>query len=258
MVLLAFLLNAAPTLDDIASSVGAVPHRVTFARLEDFVAQQHDGPELERALLLQAQLSRSDGDDEAAERSLERLLAFGGDSEWHRDAMLELAGLNVTRWRFAAAIAAFDTLAARSDGRWQYQAQTAAAQARSERTRLFAAFGIALLLVSIIVVRLFAARHALWPLTEEVVYAAPLAVLMLIAAAAEPKAEARAVSILALGGLALIWAHSTFLRGHRPSRAWRYAEPLFGGAQALGLLYCAIVSNNLWARFAETLATGAE
>ncbi len=258
IVLLVMLAANDARFEDIASQVGAVTHRQSCEQLEAFVAAHANDPDADRALLLEAQLKRADADDEPAIQLLDRILSHGASSSWWRDAALERAQLDIGAWRFSAAISAYEALAHDTDGRWRYQAQMGAAEALAARARLFLAVAILVALLAVLTWRLVLARRVLWPVTEEVTYALPIAALLGFSALCQPSSEARAVLTLVVGGLLLLLANSAFWRLRRPQGAMRFIEPAFGACQAVGLLYCAIVSNNLWHRLVETFATGAE
>lgn len=257
-VLLLALASQDSGLEELASNVGAVSHPQTISALEAFVASHPGDPNVDRALLLEAQLYRADGDDAHALEVLNRILAAPGFSAWRRDAALERASLDVAAWRFGAALSAYGWLAHDPDERRRYQARMGAAEALAMRARLYLGCAISFALVAVVLWRLARARRALLPPTEEVTYALPLVVLLGIAALSQPAAEARAVLTLAGGGLVLLWANSSFWRLRRPRGLLRVVEPAFAAGQAFGLLYCAIVSNNLWHRLVETFVNGAE
>ena len=86
----------------------------------------------------------------------------------------------------------------------------------------------------------------------------PVVLVMLLAALSQPPEEARAVATVALGGAVLLWAHGAQLRAHPPSPLARFLLGAIGLGEAAALLYCAVVANDLWMKFAETLSNGAE
>jgi hypothetical protein len=180
-----------------------------------------------------------------------------GDGEWGLHGQKGRADLDLYQHRFGPALATFARLAARPEAYWQYVGRISLEEARHQRTRFWIYVALLAALGAWTLGRLGLARQKLWPPPEELLWSAPVLVLMLLAAFAQPAEEAHAVVTVALGGVVLLWANGAFLRLRPPGRRWPL-EAVLGVAQAAALLYCSVIANDLWMKFAETLTSGAE
>src|SRR5439155_2773795 len=146
-----------------------------------------------------------EGRPDLARAALERVLREQRGGPWELPATKALAALDPGAHRYAEALAGYERLAGDRSAFWAEVGQQAAARARAARARhwLFVAAVAALALLAAL--RAVRARRALWPVPEEVVYAMPAAALLAVAALGQPAEEARAVAVVALGGVALLW-----------------------------------------------------
>src|SRR5205814_942001 len=101
-------------------------------------------------------------------------------------------------------------------------------------------------------------RKALWPPPEEVLYVAPVLIVVLIASFWLAPDSASAVRIVVAGGLACLWAQGAFLRARPAGVVRRAATSVLGLAQAAVLVYSAVVVNHLWLKLVTTLSGAAE
>ena len=187
-----------------------------------------------------------------------RAAADYAGSEWGWQGEKGVADLNVATHHYTPAIATFEKLSKLDSPYWQYVGRMAAIAAREEQRRWYVFVALCIGLVMGVGLRLYRSRGALWPLPEEAIYALPVAGVMLAAAFAQPASEAKAVATVAIGALVLLYAHGVHLRARAPSKRVRLLEGVLGLAEAAALLYCAVVANDLWMKFAETLTNGAE
>jgi hypothetical protein len=263
MLPLALLLSlgaagAGPGFDEILEQVGSEGHDALCAQMQAWVDAHPGDPQAARGLVWMAELRLSDGRADLARPLFTRAAALSPGSEWGHQGAKGLADLDAAAHRYGPALATYDRLAAIPDPYWSYIGRASGASARRERVRWFAFVGLAAALALGVALRLWRARGALWPPPEEASYALPVVAMMLLAAAAQPPAEARAVSTVAVGALALLYAHGVHLRARPEARGLRVLEGGLGLLEAVALLYCAVVANDLWLKFAETLVSGAE
>lgn len=244
-------------LEAIAAQVGTAGAEATRARLAAFAAAHPGSDEGARALLLVGQLWRKDGRDDLAGQAYQRVVTEAPASPSALDAELGLGDLALTARDWAEAARRFERVARVGEGRFLYQARLGLELASAERLRYRLFLGVAAALVALSLWRGARAR-TLWPPPEEVLAALPVAGLLLLASLSQPDAEARAVRVLALGGLALLWANAAAFAARPPRGARRLLEVALGLGQAAGLLFCAIIAGGLWTRFVETLSVGAE
>jgi hypothetical protein len=257
LLLLALLGAADPGFDAITSRVGKQSHDESCAQMEAWVDAHPTDPNAGRGLIWMAELRLADRRTDLAYALFDRAARDYGDGEWGLHGQKGRADLDVAAHRFAPALETYAKLAARPEPYWQYVGRISVDSARGERLRFYVYAALLLALGAWTAFRLGRARKQLWPPPEELTWSAPVLLLMLAAAIAQPPEEARAVVWVALGGAALLWANGAYLRARPPGRRWPL-EALLGLAQAAALLYCAVIANDLWMKFAETLTNGAE
>jgi len=242
----------------IASRAGARSHDASCARMQAWVDAHPRDPRAGRGLVWMAELRLVDARADLALPLFARAARDFAGSEWGWEGEKGVADLDLARHSYASAIATYDRLATLPGPYWRYVGRTSAKAARAARRRWHVFLLLAALLTIGLGVRLFRARRALWPPPEELTYALPVAAVMLLACLRQPAGEAHAVATVALGALVLLYAHGVHLRARAASAPARALEALLGLCEAAALLYCAVVASGLWARFAETLTSGAE
>ena len=247
------------TIDAIASQVGTVSHEVTFGQVDGFAAAHPHAAETSRALLLAAQLRRTDGRDDLARSLLERSAAAAPGSPFALDATLGLADLDLTQWSYQSAIKRYQAVLESGSGRWEYQARMGLAAARAARTRHAATVGIcgALLVLGVWRAVRAAIAKTLWPMPEEARVALPVAALLGLTSLGQPPSEAHAVLGLAAAGAALLWINAAWFAARPPMGRRRWFEAGLSVAQAAAVLFCTVVLSDLWPRFVDTMASGA-
>jgi len=207
------------------------------------------------------QLELADEHPGAAGALFERVVREYPGTEWDLAATQGLADLALWSHRYAQAVAQYQKLAASSSPYFRYLGQSGVGEARARRVRDGLALGLTLSLVLLTAVRLYLARRGpvpLWPLPEEVIYAAPVAALMGLASLAQPADEGRAVAEVALGGLLLLGATAAYYRARPPRGLVLVREAALAVAQAGALVYCAVVANGLWGKLVVTWVVGPE
>ena len=255
-LLLTLSLAAEPSFEQIAGSVREGHQVEAIAQMQSWVDAHPSDPNAGRGLVWISQLWLTEGKPERAVVLLERAVRDYPGTEWESAAQLKLADLAVRSHRYGVALPLYEKLAVSPLEYYAYLGKTGAEHTRDERSRFWLLLALSGGLVMVFAVRL--RLGGLWPLPEEVYYAFPIAVMMGLAALAQPEDEARAVGTLAACGVALVWANATYFRRSPPGR-WGYLrEGLFALVQAAAVLYCAIVANGLWGKFADTLVSGAE
>lgn len=247
-----------PGFDRIVARVGQQSHDVSCAQMKAWVDQHPKDPNAGRGLVWMAELRLIDHHTDLAMPLLERAAHGYPDTEWGHQAEKSLADLLVGGHHYAAAIAIYEKLSKLPTDYWQYVGRMAAASAREQRTRWEIFLALVAALLAGIGYRIARARRQLWPLPDEVIYALPIALVMLAAAWAQSPEEAHAVVSVALGGMLLLYAHGVHLRSVELSWRTRLVESVVGLGEAAALLYCAVVANGLWLKFSETVLTGAE
>jgi hypothetical protein len=260
-VLLALLLAVAapdPGFDAIVQRVGEQSHDVSCAQMQTWVDAHRDDPNAGRGLVWMAELRLADHKLDDARAQFARAQADYPGTEWGWQGEKGVADLDVVRHRYTSAIASYDRLSRLPTPYWQYVGRMSGISARAEQHRWYAFVALMLAMVAGVALRLWRARGALWPLPEEVTFALPVAAVMLAAALAQPAEEAHAVCTVALGALVLLYAHGVHLRARAPATWVRVVEALLGLGEAAALLFIAVVANDLWMKFAETLTSGAE
>ena len=247
-----------PGFDAIVSRVGQQSHDRSCAQMQTWIDSHHDDPNAGRGLVWMAELHLADQRIDLARPLFARAAADYPGTEWGWQGQKGTADLQVVTHHYAPAITTYEKLSKLDSPYWQYVGRMSAVSAREEQKRWYIFLALCAGLLAGVVWRVFRARGSLWPLPEEATYALPVAGVMLAAAFAQPAAEAHAVTTVALGSLVLLYAHGVHLRARTPSRGARVLEGVVGLAEAAALLYCAVVANDLWMKFSETLSNGAE
>ncbi len=259
--LLAVALAAIPSFDAIVGGVGARPRTESCRQMEQWLQENPTSPEVPRGLLWIARLRAMDGEAERGRPELERVLRDFAGTEWDLRATKELADLDVQERHWTAALAGYQKLADNPQQPWKQIGSLALLQVRPQRERYFLFEGLALALLLFGVARLaLAARAGLtpWKPPTEILVGAPVIGMLLLAALAQPPAQAKAVQLLALGGAFLVWANGALLSGARWTLPRRILESVLGLAQAAALLYCAVVAAGLWDNLVHTMIVGVE
>lgn len=255
-ILLALSLAADPTFEQIAGSVSEGRQPQAIAKMQKWVDAHPTDPNAGRGLVWMSQLLLSGGDTKQAVVLLERAVRDYPNTEWRSAAQLKLADLAVRSHRYGDALPRYEELAASPLEYYSYLGKIGLDHTRDERARFWLLLALGAGLLGVFVVRL--RIGGIWPLPEELYYALPIAIMMGLAAIAQPEGEGRAVVTLAACGVALVWANAAYFRRIPPQR-WGYLrEGVFALAQAGAMLYCALVANGLWGKFADTLVSGAE
>jgi hypothetical protein len=248
-----------PGFDEITHRVSQQSHDVSCQQMDAWIAAHPSDPNAGRGLIWMAELRLADHQFDLAYVLFDRAAREYPDTEWARHGQKNRADLDLYWHHFSAAIAAYDQLSKLPSPYWQYVGRMSLIQARSERVRFIIYAALVSGLVLLAAFRLGRARKQLWPPPEEVVYAAPVLMLMMLASLAQPSEEAHAVMTVTIGALLLLWANGAYWRAQPPKARWRWPfEALLGLVQAGSLLYCAVIANGLWLKFAETVTNGAE
>jgi hypothetical protein len=246
--------------DAIVTGTTAANHAESCERMQAWVDAHASDPVAARGLVWMAQLRRSDRRGDLARPLLERVRRDYPTTDWALHAQKGIADLDVEAHHFASAIASYDELAKKPSPFWQYVGTQAAKVTRGERTRFYWLLAVAIAILALAAVRLWRGDlRALWPPPVELVYALPLLVVMLLAATAQEHDESRAVVTVAMGAAVLLWLNGAHFRASRLAQAGigrRSLAAALGAAQIAGLVYCALVMNNLWGKLADTVAMG--
>lgn len=256
--LLALTAAGDPGFDQIVGKVGEQSHDLSCAQMQAWVQAHPQDPNAGRGLVWMAELRLADHQLQLARPLLERAAHDYAGTEWGWHGVKGLADLDAASHHYEAAIAAYRQLEALPSPYWRYVGKMAVISAGEEQLRFRIYLVLTAALVGGVIFRASRARSALWPPPEELTYALPVVLVMLVAAMAQPPEEARAVVTVALGGALLLWAHGAQLRAHPPSTLARLLLGVIGLGEAAALLYCAVVANDLWMKFAETVSNGAE
>lgn len=246
-----------PGFQAIVERVGQQSHDASVAQMQAWVDAHARAPDAGRGLIWMAELRLADHRLDLARPYFERAARDYPQTEWGYQGLKGVADIDVAHHRYAPAIATYDALARLPLPYWEYVGRMAAISARQERLRWWLFLGLSVALCVSVVARLRAARQV-WPPPEEATWALPVALVMLLAALGQPPEEGRAVITVAVGAVALLWAHGAQLRARPPGTAGRIFAGATGLLEAAALLYCAVIANDLWLKFAETLTSGAE
>lgn len=253
---LASLLCAALSFEQIVAQAGEANRAKSLEQMGAWVAANPRDPQAPRGLLWMAQLSRNEYRNRPARELLERILRDYGATEWAHHAQQGLAELDLIDHQYASATARYQALAQEPSRLWSFIGRTGEERARGERWRFRLLLAVVLGTLGLAALRIArAGLRSLWPPPTELIYAAPILLVTLLAAPGQEHDEARAVVTMALGGAALLWLNGAWLRARRGQRL---AQAALGVAQAAGLVYCALVWNGLWAKLIDTIAMGAE
>jgi tetratricopeptide (TPR) repeat protein len=221
-----------------------------------WVAANPSDPEAGRALVWLGQLELADEHYDAAGAFFEQAVRAYPGTEWDLAGTKGLADLALWSHRYAQAVAHYQKLEQSSSPYFKFLGAAGVEEARATRVRDLLALGLAALLLSLAGLRLYVARP--WPLPEELIYAAPVAALMVLASFSQPADEGRAVAAVALGGWLLLGANAAYYRARPPKGLTLAREALLSVAQAAALVYCAVVANGLWGKLVVTLVVGPE
>ncbi len=248
-----------PEFQAISSEVREGNHAEVQARMARWVAAHPDRPEAPRGLLWIAVLDRQDGHGEEGRPLLDRVVHDWPDTEWARHAKKQRADLDLDAWHFSRAIAAYQELAQGPGDYWKYVGNNAAQIGRSQQLRFYGLITALLLLVGLSISRIArAGKQALWPIPRELAWPLPALAVIFICAFGQPADERRAVLVLAVGAMALLWVNGAWLRARPPRGAARAGQALLGVAQACAIFYCAIIAGNLWEKLIDTIQMGAD
>ncbi|MGC4122406.1 MAG: hypothetical protein QM765_49070 [Myxococcales bacterium] len=263
--LLLFAMLAAPPPDaafeSIVSGLAGRSHEDSCMQMASWLSANPNSPEVPRGLLWVARIRLLEGRSDLARPLMERARHEGAGTRWENAALKELADLDAAEHRFSEAIAGYDRLASSPERYWSTLGQLAAKSARAERVRWYSGWGVGLALFTLVAFRLSLALRSgtrLLPVPLEAWIALPVAAALLFLAFKKPPAQLQAVTTIAVGGLALLWANTVVLRGRVLSGRRRAGEVLLAAGQALALSYCAFVGSGLWAKLLATLRLGAD
>jgi hypothetical protein len=224
--------------------------------LDAWIAANPASPDVPLARFWQAQSFVRESRFSDADRVLEGLSDIPGDLKW--DARVLRADLLLAQHRWSAAEHAYAAIAAPAGSRWEYEARTRTELARSGGHRQLAVWITLAALLGVAGWRAASLRRALWPPPEELLFAAPLLVVALIAAAPRPSDERLAILSVALSAAPLLWINGAYLRARALKPMRRAGEALLGVAQASGVLFCAVVLSGLWDSVVNTWMAGVE
>lgn len=224
------------------------------ARMQAWVEAHPREPDAGRGLIWMAHLQLIDGQREAARQSYARAASGFAGSEWGLRGEEGLATLEAGEHDFSASLARWRQLAALPDPYWQEVAGLALRQVEGDQRRWWGAQVVAAALLLLVGLSLRGQRTV----PEEAWHGLPGALLVFVGGLTRRGGERQALVVLALGGLLLLAASGARLARARLDRRRRALEVLLGLGSTLGLLYVAVVTSDLWSRFAETLQEGAE
>ena len=248
-----------PDFQAISSGVNPDNHDQVRERMARWVAEHPDRPEAPRGLLWIAVLDRQDGHGEAGRPLMDRVIRDWPDTEWARHAKKQRADLDLDAWHFSRAIEAYRELSRGPTDYWRYVGNNAVQIARSAQLRFYGLITSLLLLLGLSLSRIYrSGLRALWPIPRELSWPLPALVVILIAAFSQPADERRAVLVLGLGAMAVLWVNGAWLRARPPKHLARLGQALLGVAQALAIFYCAIIAGNLWEKLVDTIQMGAD
>lgn len=243
--------------EEIVTSATPDNRPASCERMERWVAEHRSHRLAPRGLVWISQLRRADRRPELAHQALERVLRDFPKGEWSLQARQGLAELDAASHHYQAALDGFAQLAKEPEPLWQFLGRTGVERTTGERDRFTLALVFLIGFASLSFWRLWrSGLRSLWPPPPEFGSLLPILLLLVVAAAAQEHDEAGAVLFLALGLGAALWLNGAWLRA-RAGRG-RVAGLLLGAFQAGGLLYCALVFNNLWFKLIDTIAMGAE
>ncbi len=215
---------------------------------------EHPGfPLATRGQLWLARAAEQAGDLDEALRRYE-LAADGSDGLAAR-ALYGKARLLLKRGRLREAEAAYEALARFSDPvslRERTQGRSALRSARIRRGLRIASLAVLILFL------LTQLRGFRWrPIPIEVRFLAPIAALFVLAGAFQQRASARAIALIAVGGLAITWLSAGRARGSM-AMTERLVRALAAALAVAALSYLAVVENRLGEVVLETLRSGPE
>jgi len=248
---------AAPSFDQIVGSVTAQNHDEACARMQAWLDAHRGNGQAAQALVWMARLRTTDRRYAEARALLERALREPPVGDWQLHARKALADLDLESHQFEPAIAAFDELAKSPIPLWQFVGANAAENARGEQLRFRVMLALLAALVLLWLLRVRRLRP-IFPPPMELVYALPVLLLIVTAAAAQEEPEAHALVTLGLGAALLLWLNGAWARAQRPQGRARFGHALLGALQACAVLYCAMIGNGLWEKLKDTIAMGAE
>jgi hypothetical protein len=251
---------ADPDFNAIVAAVGERSRSQSCAAMEQWLSGHPGALDAPRGLLWMARLRLLDEQPDLARPLLERALALGRGTSWEPAATKELADLDAQAHHFGKAIAAYDHLARGGDDFWSAVGKASAIEARAERVRWLAfcgLFGLLVLIGGSRLVLAVRARAKPWRIPREAIVFAPFTALLVAGALTQEKAEAVAISEIALGGFVLLWIGGVTLRGRRLSAGRRVGEILLGLVQTAALGYCCLAGNHLWVKLLDTVLHGA-
>jgi hypothetical protein len=219
-------------------------------------------PDAGRGLIWAAGVLLGDGAHTRARALLAEAIASYAGTEWEREGIRLLAGVELEEHQYAAAARGFERLSREPYPLWSYLGRIGLE--RTRRTRVVYACYIGTLIalgglgLALAVLGASAKGRRRWPPPREVIFVLPISVLLILAALGRPAAEARAITTVAAGGTAIVWTNALYLDASPPRGVARIVFALLGLVQAAGVLFCAIMSSGLWERFVDTLAAGAD
>jgi hypothetical protein len=265
---LALLVAAAPELDlssarfpDVTGRLAENGRARSRQLAEAWVAAHPIDPDAGRALIWISQLYLADRQPDAAQPYFHRAEREYPGTEWGEYGIRGIADYDLAHHRFAEAIRGYESLQSSPRPELVYLGRMGAAEARGGRVR-FIFFAVAsILLASVLGSRLWLARRAgarLLRVPNELLYVLPVFAIMIIAALHQEADEGRAVIVLALGAMLLLWANGVYLQARPPKRLQRALEAALALVQAAALMYCTIIVSDIWAKFYDTLVSGPE
>jgi hypothetical protein len=226
------------------------------ALLDTWVAAHADSPAVPLARYWQAQSFVRESRYDDADRVLAGVESAPTDIRW--DARLMRADLQLAQRHWSEAEASYRAVGAPAGSRWEYEANRRGEVARSSGQRQHGVWLIVAALLGLALFRVVSLRRALWPPPEELVYAAPLLVVMAIAAAPRVPEERFAVLAVAFAAAPLLWINGAWLRARPLPPLRRAGEAVLGLAQAAGVVFCAVVVSGLWDSVVNTWMAGVE
>jgi hypothetical protein len=255
-MLAASALADADNIDDAMRQATQVSPAEGRAQIDAWIAAHAGSPSVPLARYWQAQSFVRESRYDDADRVLAGIESAPTDIHW--DARLMRADLQLAQRHWSKAEAAYRAIGAPAGSRWEYEANARGEIAQSSGRR---EQGVWVTLAAILALALYRAaslRRALWPPPEELVFAAPLLVVLAIAAVPRVPEERFAVLAVALGAAPLLWIHGAYLRARplRPLR--RLGEAALGIVQAAGVVFCAVVVSGLWDSVVNTWMAGVE
>lgn len=252
----------APTSFEEILAPGARTHETALALMAAWIEAHPADPRTPRGILWMAQLRLADGQRERARSLFVRLRRDYPDTEWALHADKGLADLDLAARRYRAAIARYQVLAESGAPFFEYLGRMGAEQVRAERLRRGLVLGVLTGLGLLWALRFLRLGRrcwrALWPPPPEPLWVLPMLLMCAIAALVQPADEERAVLVMVLGALSILWLSGAYYRARPPARAWLPLHGLLALLQAAALLGAVVVLGGLWDKFHDTLVMGAE